>query len=244
MIYSVYSLFPNLIEPWTTEAILGRAVSSGKISFNIKDLRFHANNKWNKVDDSPYGGGAGMVIKADVTARALDEVKAVTPAPDELILLSPAGEPFTQALAEELAAKKHLALFCGRYEGFDARVEPLFTREISVGDYVLMGGEIAALTLIEATARLIPGVLGDEASHKEDSFSTGLLDYPEYTRPAEFMGIKAPKILSSGHHAKVALWRRQQALKRTLERRPDLLLNLNLSNEDKSYLESLKEKKS
>lgn len=244
MIYSVYSLFPNLIEPWTTEAILGRAVSSGKISFNIQNLRAHANNKWKKVDDSPYGGGAGMVIKADVTARALNEVKAMTPSPDELILLTPAGEPFTQALAEELADQEHLALFCGRYEGFDTRVEPLFTREISVGDYVLMGGEIAALTLIEATARLIPGVLGDEASHREDSFSTGLLDYPEYTRPAEFMGIKAPEILSSGHHAKVAIWRRQQALKRTLERRPDLLLKLNLSNEDKNYLESLKAKKS
>lgn len=239
MKYSVYTLFPELIRPWTQEAILGRAVASGKLSFAIHDLRDHAQNKWNRVDESPYGGGAGMVIRVDVAARAIAEVKASEPAPDDIILLSPAGEVFNQKLAEELASKNHLCLLCGRYEGFDARLEPLVSREISMGDYVIMGGEIAALSLIEATARLIPGVLGDEESHRQDSFSTGLLDYPEYTRPALFEGQGIPEILLSGHHAKIAQWRREQALIRTFLRRPDLLKNAQLSAQEHMLIKTM-----
>lgn len=240
MIYSLYTLFPDLLVPWREEAILGRAINEGLIDLRIHNLREHANNKHNRVDDSPYGGGAGMVIRVDVAARAIAEAKVQTPEPDEIILLSPAGEPFTQALAEELSSKEHLCLLCGRYEGFDARTETLVTKEISIGDYVLMGGEVAALTLVEATARLIPGVLGDETSHLEDSFSTGLLDYPEYTRPAEFDEQNVPELLTSGHHAKIATWRRQEALRRTFTRRPDLLDKAKLSKEDKVFLETLK----
>ena len=158
MKYTVYTLFPNLILPWTQEALLSKAITSGLIDIDVRDLRKHAGNKHNRVDDSPYGGGAGMVIRVDVAAKAIAEVQNENP-PDEIILLSPAGQTFNQKMAEELAGKRHLFFLCGRYEGFDARVESLVTREISIGDFVLMGGESAALTIIEATARLIPGSL-------------------------------------------------------------------------------------
>jgi tRNA (guanine37-N1)-methyltransferase len=235
--YTVYTLFPDLLTPWTTEALLGKAAERGLIRFSIRDLRLHAANKHNRVDDSPYGGGAGMVIRVDVAARAIAEARAEALPPDEVILASPAGQPLSQKLAEELASKKHLCILSGRYEGFDARTEALIDREISIGDYVLMGGEIAALALIEATARLIPGVLGDAESHQQDSFTTGLLDYPEYTRPANFEGQGIPEVLLSGHHANIEKWRREQALLRTLERRPDLLKTAQLSKADKAFLQ-------
>lgn len=240
MKYSVYTLFPQLLAPWREEAILGRAAAGGLLEIELRDLREYAGNKHNRVDDTPYGGGAGMVIRVDVVARALAALRAEDP-PDEVILLAPSGEVLTQALAEELATRRHLCLLCGRYEGFDARVEALVTREVSLGDYVLMGGEVAALAVIEATARLLPGVLGDAESHRQDSFSTGLLDYPEYTRPAEFEGQGVPEVLLSGHHGKVAQWRRRQALRRTLGRRPELLAGAPLSAEDRAYLERLRE---
>jgi tRNA (guanine37-N1)-methyltransferase len=240
MKYTIYTLFPNLITPWLNEALLAKAIERQLINVEVRDLRKHAGNKHNRVDDTPYGGGAGMVIRVDIAAKAIAEVREETE-PDEIILLSPAGEKFTQKIAEELAAKQHLLFLCGRYEGFDARVERLVTRELSIGDYVLMGGEIAALTILEATARLLPGVLGDAESHAQDSFTTGLLDYPEYTRPLEFNGEKVPDILLSGHHGNIETWRRQEALKRTLERRPDLLKGLELSKADKTYLQKLLE---
>ena len=238
MRYTVYTLFPSLLEPWRHEALLGRAVERGLVSFEVRDLRDHAHNKHRSVDDAPYGGGAGMVIRVDVAASALTEAAQDEPPPDETILLSPAGEPLTQALAEEFAQKTHLLLLCGRYEGFDARVEGLVTREVSVGDFVLMGGEVAALALIEATARLLPGVLGDAESHAQDSFSTGLLDYPDYTRPSEHAGVGIPEVLTSGHHANITRWRREEALRRTLERRPDLLRAAPLTEADKTFLEA------
>ena len=238
MKYTVYTLFPSLLEPWRREALLGRAVERGLVSFEVRDLRDHAHNKHRSVDDAPYGGGAGMVIRVDVAASALTEAAQDEPPPDETILLSPAGEPLTQALAEEFAQKTHLLLLCGRYEGFDARVEGLVTREVSVGDFVLMGGEVAALALIEATARLLPGVLGDAESHAQDSFTTGLLDYPEYTRPNMYAGVGIPEVLTSGHHANITRWRREEALKRTLERRPDLLKAAPLTEADKTFLEA------
>ena len=244
MKYTILTLFPQLLEPWTQEALLGRAAKAGVIDITLRDLRDYARNKHRSVDDTPYGGGAGMVIRVDVVANAIADVKQGSPPPDEIVLLSPAGRPFTQKTAEELATKTHLCLIAGRYEGFDARVETLVTREISIGDYVLMGGEIAALTILEATARLLPGVLGDAESHAQDSFTTGLLDYPEYTRPLTFDGMAVPEILTSGHHANVAAWRRQQALRRTLARRPDLLNDAPLTKADLAVLEQLEKEKS
>ena len=236
MNYTVLTLFPHLIRPWTEEALLGRAVKAGRISFDLRDLRAYAGNRHRRVDDTPYGGGAGMVIRVDVAARALADVAA----PDEIILLTPAGEPLTQPLAEHLATKRHLCLLSGRYEGFDARTEALVTREVSVGDFVMMGGEVAALALIEATARLLPGVLGDADSFAQDSFTTGLLDYPEYTRPLTFDGAEVPDVLLSGHHANVTRWRREQALFRTWQRRPELLEKAGLTEQDKQVLEDRK----
>ena len=236
MKYTVLTLFPHLIRPWTEEALLGRAAQAGLVSFDLRDLRAYSGNRHRRVDDTPYGGGAGMVIRVDVAARALADV----PTPDETILLTPAGEPLTQPLVEYLATKRHLCLLSGRYEGFDARTEALVTREVSVGDFVMMGGEVAALALIEATARLLPGVLGDAESHAQDSFTTGLLDYPEYTRPLAYEGAGVPEVLLSGHHAKVTTWRREQALLRTLQRRPGLLERAELSEQDRRFLEAQK----
>lgn len=240
MKFTVYTLFPQLIAPWREEALLGRAIQAGLLELEPRDLRRFAANKWNRVDDAPYGGGAGMVIRVDVAAAAVEEARAERPPPDEVILLSPAGEPLRQPLVEELAQRQHLCLLSGRYEGFDARTEALVDREVSVGDFVLMGGELPALCLIEAVARLRPGVLGAEASHRQDSFSTGLLDHPEYTRPAEFRGDAVPEVLLSGHHGRVDRWRRQQALLRTWRRRPDLLALAPLDDADRAYLAALR----
>ncbi len=218
MKFSLLTLFPALLEPWRQEAIIGKAIAKGLLEVDILDIRSVTTDKHRTVDDTPYGGGAGMVLRVDVIAKALERVQA-----DEIILLSPAGARFDQKMAEELSTKKHLALLCGRYEGFDSRVEGLVTREVSLGDFVMMGGEAAAVCLLEAVARLLPGVLGDQASHQEDSFSSGILDYPEYTRPLEWQGRAVPEILRGGNHAAIARWRRLEALRRTLQRRPDLI---------------------
>ncbi|GEM48177.1 tRNA (guanine-N(1)-)-methyltransferase [Deinococcus cellulosilyticus NBRC 106333 = KACC 11606] len=219
MKFSVVTLFPELVLPFTREAILGKAQEKGLLQFDVVNLREHAQNKHNKVDDTPYGGGAGMVIRVDVVDRCLQNLSPAS----EVIMLTPAGQPFNQKMAEELAQKEHLVVLCGRYEGFDARVETLVTREISLGDFVMMGGEAAAACLMEAIGRLVPGVIGDQESHEQDSFSSGLLDYPEYTRPESWQGLEVPEVLRSGNHAKLLRWRRDQALERTLKRRPDLL---------------------
>ena len=237
---TVYTLFPHLIEAWRSEALVGRAVARGLLHLEARDLRRFAGNRTGRVDDAPYGGGAGMVIRVDVAAAAIDEARADDPPPDEVALLSPAGAPLTQAVVEELATRRHLVLLCGRYEGFDARAEALVDREVSIGDFVLMGGELAALCVVEATARLLPGVLGDADSHRQDSFTTGLLDYPEYTRPLEHDGAGVPDVLRSGHHAEVARWRRREALRRTLERRPDLLDRAPLDDDDRRWLAQLR----
>lgn len=239
MKFTVYSLFPGLIEAYRSEALLGRASKTGRIELEARDLRRFAGNRTGRVDDAPYGGGAGMVIRVDVAAAALDEVRSEHPPPDETVLLSPAGEPLTQRRVEELATKRHLCLLSGRYEGFDARTEARVDREVSIGDFVLMGGELPALCLIEAVARLLPGVLGDEESHRHESFATGLLDYPEYTRPGAFEGVGVPEVLLSGHHGRVASWRRREALRRTWQRRPDLLATAALSESDRAFLAAL-----
>ena len=231
--FSLLTLFPELLRPFTSEALLGRAAVKGLLAFDLIDLREYAGNRWRKVDDSPYGGGAGMVIRVDVVEAAL---QAMQSPPDEVILLTPAGQPFDQKVAEELADKDHLALLCGRYEGFDARVETLVTREVSLGDFVMMGGEAAAACLVEAVARLRRGVIGDEQSWRDDSYSSGLLDYPEYTRPAEWQGQGVPEVLQGGNHAAIGRWRRDRALERTLARRPDLLPGAGLSPHDSAAL--------
>lgn len=232
MRYSILTLFPDLVLPWTREAILGKAIESGLISVDVRDIRDFSTDKHRTVDDAPYGGGAGMVMRVDVVVNAIE---STLPA-DEVILLSPSGALFNQKLAAELSTKKHLVLVSGRYEGIDARVEKYVTREVSLGDYVLMGGELGALAVLEATARLIPGVIGDPESHQRDSFASGLLDYPHFTRPPEFRGQGVPEVLISGHHAKIAEWRRREALKRTWKQRPELLAAAELSPQDQRWL--------
>ncbi len=238
MRFTIYTLFPDLIAPYLEEALLARAVRLGLVDVHLRDLRRFAGNRTGRVDDTPYGGGAGMVMRVDVAGQAVAELAQDDPPPDEVVLLSPAGETLTQELVQELAAKQHVALIAGRYEGFDARTESIVTRELSIGDYVLMGGELPALVVLEAVARLLPGVLGDAESHQHESFSTGVLDYPEYTRPAEYEGLAVPEVLLSGHHGKVAAWRREQALRRTLERRPELLENAPLTEEERALVAS------
>jgi len=233
--YTVLTLFPGLVRPWTEEALLQRAIARGRLAIEVRDLRAYALGRYRQVDDYPYGGGAGMVLRPDVVIPAIE---AALPA-DEVILLSPAGTPFTQRIAEELSQKSHLVLVAGRYEGFDARVEAFVTRELSIGDYVLMGGEVAALAVIEATARLVPGVLGEPGSVKEESFSWGLLDYPQYTRPPAYRGMPVPEVLLSGHHERIRRWRRAEALRRTLRRRPELLRSARLTAEDVLLLAEL-----
>ncbi|MFC4639306.1 tRNA (guanosine(37)-N1)-methyltransferase TrmD [Deinococcus hohokamensis] len=233
--FSFLTLFPELLAPFAGEAIVGKARERGLIDVALVNMRDFADNKHLKVDDAPYGGGAGMVIRVDVAERAL---RSLPPA-DEVILFTPAGQRLTQEVAEELAGKAHLVFLCGRYEGFDARVEGLVTRELSIGDFVMMGGEAAAACVLEAVARLVPGVLGDPESHQADSFSSGLLDYPEYTRPAEWQGQAVPEVLKGGNHAAVAAWRRAQALERTWRRRPDLLPHAGLTPQDTLTLQGL-----
>lgn len=239
MKFTVYTLFPQLIEAYRSEALLGRAGERGLLELEARDLRRFAGNRTGRVDDAPYGGGAGMVIRVDVAAAALAEARRDDPPPDATILLSPSGRPLTQALVESFARERHLCLLSGRYEGFDARTEERVDLEVSIGDFVLMGGELPALCLVEAVARLLPGVLGDEDSHRHESFATGLLDYPEFTRPADFEGSRVPETLLSGHHGRVAAWRRREALRRTWLRRPDLLSDAELSDADRELLAAL-----
>lgn len=238
MRFTLYTLFPDLVTPYLQEALLARAVRLGLVQVEVRDLRRFAGNRTGRVDDTPYGGGAGMVIRVDVAGQALAELAQDDPPPAQTILLTPAGQPLTQELVQELAGLKHVALLAGRYEGFDARTEQLVTREVSIGDYVLMGGELPALVILEAVTRLLPGALGDAQSHEHESFSTGILDYPEYTRPAEYEGLTVPEVLLSGHHGNVAAWRRRQALRRTFERRPELLESAHLTDEERALVKS------
>ncbi|GAA0632783.1 tRNA (guanosine(37)-N1)-methyltransferase TrmD [Kutzneria viridogrisea] len=245
----VLTIFPEYLEPLRA-ALLGKAVDKGLISVDVHDLREFAHDVHRAVDDSPYGGGPGMVMKPQVWGEALDAVCA----PDaegrlpRLVVPTPAGRPFTQAVARELAAEPWLAFACGRYEGIDQRVvDDAATRmvvdEVSIGDYVLVGGEVAVLVVVEAVARLLPGVLGNPASAEQDSFSDGLLEGPSYTRPELWRGLAVPDVLRSGNHAAIARWRRDQALERTLARRPDLLAALpaeQFDKRDRAVLEALR----
>jgi len=220
----VVTIFPELFTPFRTTGVLGKAVERGLVEIDVHDLRTWAENKWGQVDDEPYGGGAGMVLQAPPVLRAVRALAAAAPAPSLLVLLTPSGTPFVQAVAEELAAEQRLIVLCGRYEGFDERiVDILQPREISLGDFILGGGEVAAMAIIEAVARLLPGVVGDPASVVDDSFSSGLLDHPCFTRPPEVEGHPVPEVLRSGNHEAVRRWRLERAVEATMRRRPDLI---------------------
>jgi len=234
----VLTLFPDMFSAVMSESMMWKARERGILDFQVHDIRDHAGNKHRKVDDSPYGGGGGMILKADVLVRAIEAVRSDD---SPVILLSPQGRVLTHQVAAELSERDHLILVCGHYEGVDERARELaISDEISIGDYVLTGGELAALVLIDAVVRLIPGVLGAEGAQHRDSHADGLLEGPHYTRPPEFRGLAVPEVLTSGHHAEVDRWRRQGALKRTWERRSDLLETAPLTEEDRTYLAQLR----
>ena len=235
------TLFPGMFAPIMTEGMMRKASEQGLLEFHTWDIRDYAGNRHRKVDDAPYGGGGGMILKPDALVRAIEAVKADCDAP--VILLSPQGRLLTHGVARELSREARLILVCGRYEGVDERVRQLvISDEISIGDYVLTGGELAALVLIDAVVRQIPGVLGAEGASENDSHANSLLEGPHYTRPAIFRGLGVPQVLTSGHHAEVERWRRNQALKRTWRLRPDLLAKADLDDADRAFLAGLNER--
>jgi tRNA (guanine37-N1)-methyltransferase len=235
----VVTIFPRMVQGPLSEGIVHRAQEAGLFALGVHDLRDHTDDRHRSADDTPFGGGPGMVMKAEPVARCLDAI-GVKGERRAVVLLSPRGRRLDHATAQRLARLDHLVLICGRYEGVDERIsQTLVTEEISLGDFVLTGGEVAALAVIEATVRLIPGALGDEDSAVEDSFADGLLDWPHYTRPAVWRGHSVPEVLLSGDHGKVRRWRRKEALRATRERRPDLLQSATLSPEDARLLKEI-----
>jgi tRNA (guanine37-N1)-methyltransferase len=229
-----------MIEAPLAAGIIGRAIVRGTLDVVVRDLRAFTVDRHKVVDDTPYGGGPGMVLKPEPMFRALDAIEAERGAPLTVILTSPQGRPFTQAEARRLSAVDHLVLLCGRYEGFDDRIRQRVTEELSIGDYVLTGGELPALVILDVVARLVPGVVGDEQSVVDESFNRGLLDFPHYTRPAEVGDLRVPDVLLSGNHAAIRRWRKREALVRTLERRPDLLEAAQLDEEEEAILKELR----
>ena len=248
MQFEVFTLLPEVFPPYLESSILQRARQRGLIEVRVHNIRDYTKDRHHTTDDTPYGGGGGMVMKPEPVFEAVESVLGISsvhaqPTPFPIILLTPQGRVFTQRVAEEFSRYERVALLCGRYEGVDERIrEHLVTDEISIGDYVLTGGELPALLVIDAVSRLLPGVLGDPTGAEDDSHSMGLLEYPHYTRPPEFRGWKVPEVLLSGDHAKIEAWRREQALQRTLKKRPDMLEKAELSEKDKKFVEGLKSK--
>jgi len=255
MHFDILTLFPTMFHGPLEESILKRAQESGRVSIALHNIRDYATDKHHVTDDAPYGGGGGMVMKPEPIFAAVEAILPPPGPPQQsggergggagvpIILLTPQGRLFTQAVAVELSRHRHILLICGRYEGVDERVrQHLATDEISIGDYVLTGGELAALVIVDAVTRLLPGVLGDPAATFEDSHARGLLEGPQYTRPPVFRGWEVPEVLRSGNHAAVAHWRREQALRRTFERRPDLLGRADLTPQDREFLARLSER--
>ncbi|HEP1502321.1 TPA: tRNA (guanosine(37)-N1)-methyltransferase TrmD [Streptococcus pyogenes] len=232
----ILTLFPEMFAP-LEHSIVGKAKEKGLLDIHYHNFRDYAE-KARHVDDEPYGGGQGMLLRAQPIFDTIEQIEAKKP---RIILLDPAGKPFTQAYAEELALEEELIFICGHYEGYDERIKALVTDEISLGDFVLTGGELAAMTMVDATVRLIPQVLGKESSHQDDSFSSGLLEYPQYTRPYDYRGMTVPDVLMSGHHERIRLWRLEESLKKTYLRRPDLLEHYNFSEEERKLLDKIKE---
>jgi tRNA (guanine37-N1)-methyltransferase len=240
----ILTLFPNMFSSPFQESILAKAIEKGFIQIRTINIRDFALDRHRVVDDAPYGGGQGMVMKVEPIARAIEWIKSQDHSA-WAIFLTPQGKPFNQEMAKSLSSRSHVVLLCGRYEGVDERVRELFIDDdISIGDYVLTGGELAAMVIIDAVSRLLPGVLGSDRSAEEDSFFHSLLEYPQYTRPSNFRGSKVPKILLSGNHSAISIWRRREALWRTSIRRPDLLVKANLSGEDRKLLEETLKNKS
>jgi len=261
MQFDIFTLLPEIFPPYLESSILNRARQKGLIDVRVHNIRDYTHDKHHTTDDTPYGGGGGMVMKPEPIFEAIETVLGLAPLQTQpepfdqtqgkpasnipIILLTPQGRVFNQRIAEELSRHERIVLLCGRYEGVDERIrEHLVTDEISIGDYVLTGGELPALMIIDAVSRLLPGVLGDPTGAEDDSHSMGLLEYPHYTKPPEFRGWKVPDILASGNHAKINKWRREQALARTFNKRPDMLEKAELSKEDIKFLKTLKDNSS
>lgn len=240
MNFHVLTLFPDMIQGGVNTSITGRAVSSGLISLNTVNIRDFAGNKYGQVDDYPYGGGAGMVMQPGPVYRSYESVVERIRYKPRVIYLTPQGKVFNQSMAEDFAKEEDLVFLCGHYEGIDERVlEMIVTDHVSIGDYVLTGGELPSMVMIDAISRLVPGVLNNNVSAEFETFNDNLLEYPQYTRPEEFMGKKVPPILLSGNHPKVDQWRREQSILRTMERRPDLMEEANLTKEDMKFIKTL-----
>jgi len=223
MKFHIVTLFPEMFSGILSSGVIGRAVESGMLEVRFYNIRDYTKDRHRTVDDAPYGGGAGMVMKVEPLAECIEAVRAAAPE-SRLLLTTPGGMPFTQLMASELASEGEVIILCGRYEGVDERVTELFSAtEVSIGDYVMTGGEIAAMVMIDAVGRLVPGVLGSEDSAGEDSFSNGLLEYPQYTRPPEYRGLRVPDVLLSGNHSEIAKWRRMKSIEKTRRLRPELL---------------------
>lgn len=243
MKFHVLTLFPEMIEQGMHTSILGRAMERGHIGLSAVDIRSYAENKHHKVDDTPYGGGAGMVMQADPVYRAYEAVRETIGYAPRVVYLTPQGKVFSQKMAQELAEEQDLVFLCGHYEGIDERVlEEIVTDEVSIGDYVLTGGELPSMVMMDAIARLVPGVLHNEASAQFESFHENLLEYPQYSRPEVWRGKQVPEVLLSGHHAKIEAWRREQSLLRTAARRPDLLEKAELTEKERRFLADAAEK--
>ncbi len=240
MNFHVLTLFPDMIQNGVNTSITGRAMNNGLISLNTVNIRDYAGNKYGQVDDYPYGGGAGMVMQPGPVYRSYESVVEGIGYKPRVIYLTPQGKVFNQSMAEEFAKEEDLVFLCGHYEGIDERVlEMIVTDHVSIGDYVLTGGELPSMVMIDAISRLVPGVLNNNVSAEFETFNDNLLEYPQYTRPEEFMGEKVPPILLSGNHPKVDQWRREQSILRTMERRPDLMEEANLTKEDMKFIKTL-----
>ena len=249
MQFDVFTILPEIFPSYLDTSILKKARDRGLIDVHVHNIRDYTHDKHHTTDDTPYGGGGGMVMKPEPIFEAVETVLGLAAPPTQpepasptpIILLTPQGRVFNQTIARELVQHPRIALLCGRYEGIDERIrEHLVTDEISIGDYVLTGGELPALLLIDAISRLIPGVLGDPTGAEDDSHAMGLLEYPHYTKPPEFRGWKVPEVLTTGNHARIDKWRREQALTRTLYKRPDMLAKADLSDKDKKFIEDLR----
>lgn len=244
MKFEVLTLFPGMFDSPLEESILGRAQRQNCLELQVYNLRDWAEGRHLTTDDTPYGGGDGMVMKPEPIGRALDALKAESPG-SKVLLMTPQGQPFSQRHAARLSREDGLIFLCGRYEGFDERVrQSMIDEEFSLGDFVLTGGELPAMVMIDAISRYLPGVLGSAGSAETDSFSDGLLEYPQYTRPADYNGMKVPDVLLSGDHARIARWRREQQLARTLDRRPELLETADLNEQDIEIVERLRDQRS
>ena len=240
MKFDIVTIFPRMVQAGLAEGVVSRGIEQRLLDVAVHDLREFTTDRHRSVDDTPYGGGPGMVMKVEPLVKAVESVRS-TRGPGTVVLLSPQGRPFTQGEAVRLRALGHVVLVCGRYEGMDDRVAALVdAEEPSIGDYVLSGGEFAALVVLDAVSRLVPGVVGDAESVEQESFAGGVLDYPHFTRPLEYRGLKVPDVLVSGHHAEVRRWRKRAALDRTLQRRPDLLEHATLDEESRALLDELR----